>query len=106
MMKKYWWIVGLLIALALALLSPLASTSPDGLERVAEDHGFLSRALGPAYRLIPDYAFPGIHNEIAATIVAALLGTLLVFGLWTVLVRFLRADANSGDRQPKQSPTR
>jgi len=39
-------VTGLLAAaVALALLSPLASGAPDGLERVAEDLGFAGRAL-------------------------------------------------------------
>ncbi|MGQ9598868.1 MAG: PDGLE domain-containing protein [Anaerolineae bacterium] len=79
--KKYWWVIGLLIALVVALLSPLASPHPDGLERVAEDQGFLERAQEAPYQLIPDYLFPGIENEAAATILAGMVGTLLLFGL-------------------------
>jgi len=87
---KRWWIVGLLIALALALLSPLASPHPDGLERVAEDKGFLETAREPLYELIPDYLFPGIADEAAATMVAGVAGTLLLFGLGYSLARLLR----------------
>ena len=47
-MRLKWWVAGYFIALAVALLSPLASGSPDGLERVAEDRGFLGRAAGHA----------------------------------------------------------
>ncbi len=75
------WAGGLLIALALALVSPLASTHPDWLEWVARQKGFLSLARGPLYRLIPDYTFPGLSNRAVATIVAGLLGTVLVFGV-------------------------
>ncbi|MDH7487759.1 MAG: PDGLE domain-containing protein [Anaerolineae bacterium] len=87
---KRWWIAGLLIALALALLSPLASPHPDGLERVAEDKGFLDAARGPLFELIPDYLFPGIANEAAATVVAGVVGTLLLFGLGYGLAHLLR----------------
>lgn len=87
---KRWWIVGLLIALALALLSPLASPHPDGLERVAEDKGFLETAGEPLYELIPDYLFPGIADEAAATMVAGVVGTMLLFGLGYGLARLLR----------------
>jgi cobalt/nickel transport system permease protein len=73
------WVGGLIIALALAVLSPLASSHPDGLEWVAEQQGFLGQAQGPLYEVIPDYVFPGVTNEALATIVAGLLGTLLVF---------------------------
>jgi cobalt/nickel transport system permease protein len=75
------WIAGLALALFLAVLSPLASAHPDGLEWVAERQGFLSAAREPLYELIPDYIFPGLSNETAATILAAVVGTLLVFGV-------------------------
>lgn len=87
--KKYWWIAGLLIALAVTLFSPLASPHPDGLERIAEDEGFIDRAEEAPYQIIPDYVFPGIDNESTATIVAGLVGTLGVFGLSYGLARFL-----------------
>lgn len=80
-LRKYWWLIGLLIALAVALLSPLASPYLDGLERVAEDQGFLDRAEDASYQVIPDYLFPSISNEAVATILAGLVGTLVVFGL-------------------------
>jgi ABC-type Fe3+ transport system permease subunit len=79
--KRTWWLIGLAIALAVALLSPLASPYLDGLERVAEDQGFLGRAEDAPYQVIPDYNFPGIQNEAVATILAGLIGTLVVFGL-------------------------
>ena len=80
-LKRYWWLFGLLIAFAVALLSPLASPHPDGLERVAEDQGFLDRAQDAPYQILPDYVFPGIGNEAVATIAAGLFGTLVVFGI-------------------------
>lgn len=75
------WTGGLVIALLLAVLSPLASAHPDGLEWVAEQKGFLEAAREPLYNIIPDYVFPGISNEALATILAGILGTLLVFGV-------------------------
>ncbi len=78
---KAVWVGGLVIALLLAVLSPLASAHPDGLEWVAEQKGFLDTAQQPLYNLIPDYVFPGISNEALATIVAGIVGTLIVFGV-------------------------
>jgi cobalt/nickel transport system permease protein len=75
------WVFGLAFALALAVLSPLASANPDGLEWVAEQQGFLASARGPVFELIPDYVFPGISNEALATIAAGIVGTLLVLGV-------------------------
>jgi hypothetical protein len=88
--KRYRWLIGLLIALAVALLSPLASPHLDGLERVAEDQGFLDRAEDSPYEILPDYQFPGIQNEALSTIVAGLAGTLVVFGLTYGLAWVLR----------------
>jgi len=79
-MKRRIIFVGLAAAVLLAILSPLASASPDGLERVADDHGFLQRAQEPAYQALPDYTIPGIANESASTIIAGVVGALLVFG--------------------------
>lgn len=90
MKRRAWWLAGLALAILVAVLSPLASPEPDGLERVAEDHGFIQRALEPAYRLIPDYLFPGIADERLATITAGILGTLLIFALTCGLALFLR----------------
>jgi cobalt/nickel transport system permease protein len=75
------WVAGLIIAIGLAIASPLASSHPDGLEWVAEQNGFLENARGPLFNFIPDYVFPGISNEALATIVAGIIGTLLVFGV-------------------------
>jgi len=72
---------GFVIALALAIASPLASSHPDGLEWVAEQNGFLDAAQGSLYNIIPDYALPGLQNEAAATIIAGIIGILLVFGV-------------------------
>lgn len=74
------WIGGLVIAVALAVLSPLASAHPDGLEWVAEEKGFLDAAQDAPYEIIPDYVFPGLSNEAMATIVAGIIGSLIVFG--------------------------
>jgi cobalt/nickel transport system permease protein len=85
------WVFGLGIALLLAVLSPLASAHPDGLEWVAEQKGFLEAARGPVYNLIPDYVFPGLSNEVLATILAGIVGTLLVFGV-ALGVAYLRRN--------------
>jgi len=75
------WVFGLLVALGMAIVSPLASSHPDGLEWVAKQNGFLSLAQGPLYRILPDYALPGVSNSAMATILAGVLGTLIVFGV-------------------------
>jgi len=76
-----WIAVGLLIALAIAFASPLASSHPDGLERVAEDKAFLDQAKDAPFSILADYAVPGINNEAATTIFAGVIGVLVVSGV-------------------------
>ena len=73
-------------------LSPYASAEPDGLERVAEDKGFVEQGR-PAkiqeHAPIPDYAVPGVHDARLATGLAGFAGTLVVFAIgfgaaWTL----------------------
>ena len=77
--------VALALALAVGLataVSPFASSSPDGLERVAGDTGFLDQGRTHAVQEsspIADYAFPGIGDERLATGVAGFVGTLGIF---------------------------
>jgi hypothetical protein len=79
--KSKWWLVALLVCLVVAIFSPLASSSPDGLERVAEDKGFIGLAGSTPLQIIADYVFPGIENEAVATIIAGIIGTLFLFGV-------------------------
>ena len=81
---------GLLIALGLAIfVSPLASSFPDGLEKVADSLGFMERAAPTHPAPIPDYEVPGVHWAPLATSLAGVIGTLLVFALGWVLARVL-----------------
>ena len=72
---------GLVISIVLAVLSPLASSHPDGLEWVAEQSGFLNIARDAFYSVIPDYSLPGINNPALATIAAGIIGVLLIFAI-------------------------
>lgn len=97
-MKSKWWLISLLICLAVACISPLASSSPDGLERVAEDKGFLGLGQEAPYQVIADYVFPGIANEALATILAGIVGTLILFGVayglaWLLTLKKRRVPA-------------
>jgi hypothetical protein len=80
MKNKTWWI-GLLIALAVTIIAPLASPWPDGLERVAEDSGFLDLGQDAPYEVIPDYVLPGVQSESLATILAGMVGVVIVFAI-------------------------
>ncbi len=82
-MKKTRWVwVGLLVALAVGgILSVFASPAPDGLERVAEDKGFIAAATDRPIvsGLVADYLFPGVKNDRLATGLAGFVGTSLLF---------------------------
>ena len=71
-------VVGIGIALLITFFSPLASSEPDGLEKVAENHGFITQAEDPPYQIIADYVFPWIDNEHLATVLAGIIGVLVV----------------------------
>jgi hypothetical protein len=71
--------VALAVGLATAA-SPFASSSPDGLERVAADHAFLERGQAQETSALADYAVPGVESRRLATGLAGFAGTLLVFG--------------------------
>lgn len=90
------WMAGLALTLILTLMAPIASSDPDGLERVAEDLGFIQAARPSVFSLLPDYVIPGLPNESLATILAGILGTLLAFGL--VMVLFLGRRSRQGQR--------
>lgn len=89
-MKIKWWYFGLLFCLGLALLAPLASSLPDGLESVASNIGFMDKAVEAPFQVAPDYAFPFVQNETLATVLSGLGGTLIIFGLTFSLARLLR----------------
>ena len=76
-----WVLAGVIISLAVVLLSPFASAFPDGLERVAEDMGFINTAQAAPYEILPDYTVPFLGETALSTIVAGLLGALIVLGI-------------------------
>ena len=95
--KKWLGVIaaGLALAVVLALASPLASSNPDGLEKVAEDKEFIDAAEDPSYEVIPDYAFPGIENETVATIVSGLIGVAIMAALGFGLAYLMRMGSKS-----------
>ncbi|MCX6053431.1 MAG: energy-coupling factor ABC transporter permease [Chloroflexi bacterium] len=72
---------GGLIALVLVVISPLASSHPDGLEWVAGRYGFIETARESIFKIIPNYHLSGISNPALATIAAGIVGIVVVFGV-------------------------
>lgn len=78
--RRVFVIGGALVALVFAtVVSQFAVGDPDGLERVAEDTGFISSAsdhvLGGS--LFADYATQGISNESVSLAIAGIVGTVV-----------------------------
>ena len=73
-----WVVAGVLIALAVVLLSPFASANPDGLERVAINMGFIQTGQPAPYQIIPDYTIPFLGATPLSTIVAGAIGVIIV----------------------------
>lgn len=96
-MERYW-VFGLVMALAMAMfISLYASPEPDGLEKVAEDLGFLEHGEGKGVieSPMPDYVIPGLGNETVAASLAGLIGTVMVFGIGIGAGRILRKESGA-----------
>jgi cobalt/nickel transport system permease protein len=87
--SRGWVLAGIALTLVVVLLSPLASASPDGLERVAKDLGFLKASQPAPFHLIPDYTLPFLGATPLSTVLAGALGVLVVLGLAFLLGRSL-----------------
>jgi hypothetical protein len=88
---------GLLVALGLAFfVSPLASSSPDGLEKVSVDEGFDDTARDHALADSPltDYAVEGVDDEGLSTGLAGIIGVAITFGLGMIVFGAIRAMRN------------
>jgi cobalt/nickel transport protein len=95
-------LAGLLVALLLAgVVSGFASDDPDGLEKVAEEQGFLDAADDHALADGPlaDYAVSGVDNERLSTGLAGVLGVTITFAFGLGLFALVRRR----DRAPQQS---
>lgn len=96
-------VVGVLTATLLSLSAGwVASSAPDGLERVAIDQGFSDRAATPSVRVLPDYRVPGIADPRVSTALAGVVGVAGVLAVTMGIGRLLslrsrNERARSGD---------
>ena len=76
-----------------AVVSQFAVDNPDGLERVAEDEGFIDTARDHAFgsSFFADYATSGVGNETLSLAVAGISGTLLTLLVGFGVLRALRS---------------
>lgn len=103
MNRRWFWIAGLVVTLLVAgIVSGFASSSPDGLERVAEDAGFAHTAADSATAGSPlaDYVVGGQDGLLsggAAGIIGVVVTLLLAGGLALLLRRRNRTPVAAGD---------
>jgi putative Mn2+ efflux pump MntP len=98
---------GLLVAIGLAMLvSGFASSAPDGLNKVAEDHGIAASARQHLFENGPlaGYAVKGVNGDRLSTGISGLIGVLVTFGIGLSLFALLRAMRPGGD--DRSEPTR
>ena len=97
--KKKFYVIGLFVTLVLAgVVSFYASSNPDGLEKVAEDIGFIETAEEHTYAdgALADYGVKGIDNERASVGIAGVIGVIGTAIVGGVLFTFLA-------RKPKKT---
>ena len=103
---------GLLVALGLAMLvSGFASSAPDGLNKVAEDHGIAASAKQHLFENGPlaGYAVKGVGNDRLGTAISGLIGVLVTFGIGLALfalLRAMRSGSGEGGEGKDAAPTR
>tara|TARA_B100001778_G_scaffold146272_1_gene120364 strand:- start:15 stop:806 length:792 start_codon:yes stop_codon:yes gene_type:complete len=74
------------LLLCLTLITPYASSSPDGLESVASDFGF-SEDSGIVL-LLEDYGISGLNNDFLSTALSAVLGVVVVIGVSNIVLKY------------------
>ena len=90
---------GLLVAVVFSgIVSQVAWDDPDGLERVAQDAGFLESAEehGLTSSVFADYATDGIDNEQLSLAVAGIVGTLVTLAVAAGLLLSFRERSGRG----------
>ena len=100
-------LAGLLVSLLLAgLVSGFASSDPDGLEKVAEDKGFLQTAEDSAFADGPlaDYGVRGVEDERLSTGLAGVLGVSITFAFGLGLFALVRRGRGDGDASAGNTP--
>ncbi|CAN5303461.1 energy-coupling factor ABC transporter permease [soil metagenome] len=92
-------LAGLVAALLLVfVLAPLASSAPDGLEKVALDTGFSEAGTDhPVGGPLADYGVSGVESERLGTVLAGTIGVIATFAVGLGIATVLRRR-----REPKR----
>ena len=84
--KSSFYGLFIFLLLCLTLITPYASSSPDGLESVAGDFGF-SEGSGIVL-LLDDYGISGLNNDFLSTALSAVLGVVVVIGVSNIVLKY------------------
>ena len=83
----------IILILLLSLLTPFASSSPDGLESVAEEFGFTQ--TDGIVLLLDDYGISAVNNDFVSTVLSALLGVTVVAIMFNLIISKRKSGKNS-----------
>jgi hypothetical protein len=106
--KTFVW-VGIVAALVLAgVVSFYASSSPDGLEKVATDEGFIDRAEDSGTDSpLADYGTSGVEDERLSVGIAGVIGVFVTFaaagGIFWLVAR-KNPERGNGSEAPGREP--
>ena len=98
MKQKTFLLSGFVVSLFLAgVVSFYASSNPDGLEKVAEDIGFIETAKDHTYAdgALADYGVKGIDNARLSTGAAGVIGVIATGVISTGLFMVVRRKSGS-----------
>ena len=83
----------IMLILLLSLITPFASSSPDGLESVAEEFGF--QESDGIVLLLEDYGISTINNNFVSTFLSALLGIASIAIITAMFMKRRESGKNS-----------
>ena len=83
----------IILILLLSLITPFASSSPDGLESVAEEFGFTQ--TDGIVLLLDDYGISAVNNNFISTVLSALLGVTVLAIMFNLIISRRKSGKNS-----------
>lgn len=95
--NRKFYLIFLLVSIGLAgIVSFYASSSPDGLEKVAGDIGFIDTAKDHTLdnSALADYGVTGIENERLSVGIAGILGVIATGLLMYLIIKFISRKKN------------
>jgi len=78
--------------LTAALAAFFASSHPDGLEKIAEQLGFMQKGLA-GHSLMTDYTIPFISHPALSTTLAGICGVIIIFTLFWGFAKLIKKES-------------